>query len=471
MQSSIVKTLSLAGVTLSLMGAGVPSVVAAADANTAGQPTEQTTSKPGETAKPGDKDKPATGTDTGKPVTPPVTTPAKPKPQPINPIPTESLGKYLLSDQSKEADLKQHLITFHKTKNTRDIGGYQTADGKWQIKPNSLLRSDALNNLDADDIKLFTDKYRVKQVVDFRTPGQASGKGTDKVIPGAPNINLSVLGAHAYADGQGDGAFYVQRLEFGYPAVMGYRQFLNMVLKNEGGAFLYHCTSGKDRTGIATVLLMSIFGMDKQTMVNDFMLSQYTGRTVKIEWISEYFREIEQNYGSLQKYINDVLGFTPAQQEQLKAKYLISTDGKNTPYVDKMAVKPTPAPTPAPVMPAKPDKKPETATPVKPTPAKPIHGGAADKPVKGKKVKILSTKKLHTKFTYKLKANKKWFKDALLAKVFGKGHTPKHSAKKWQLTKIERVKISGKKYAYYQVKDHQGHTAWILKAHVVKVHK
>jgi len=76
MQSSIVKTLSLAGVTLSLMGAGVPSVVAAADANTAGQPTEQTTSKPGETAKPGDKDKPATGTDTGKPVTPPVTTPA-----------------------------------------------------------------------------------------------------------------------------------------------------------------------------------------------------------------------------------------------------------------------------------------------------------------------------------------------------------------------------------------------------------
>jgi len=243
-----------------------------------------------------------------------------------------------------------------------------------------------------------------------------------------------------------------------------------MLLTNPSGATLYHFSSGKDRTGIATVLIMSILGVPKQDIVNDFMLSQYTKRTVKIEWISRYYFEIERNYGSIHQYISQVIGFSPAQQERLKAKYLVSTDGKNTPYPGTTPTpnpnpNPNPNPTPTPVAPEpEPDVTPEKPVPV------PETGGDGDQIVKPKaKVKILSTKKHHTKYIYRLKSHKKWFKNAGLSKAFGHGRTPKKSAKKWRLIKSERVKIKGHKATYYQVQDRQGHKAWLLKADVVKV--
>ncbi|MFD1548608.1 tyrosine-protein phosphatase [Levilactobacillus fuyuanensis] len=366
----------------------------------------------------------------------------------------------LLVDGSKQEDLKKTLVAMHNTQNTRDLGGYQTADGKWQIKPYQLLRSDNLSTLDTDDIKTLTDKYRVKSIVDFRTPGQVADK-PDKNIPGASETYISILGPHAFSDGGGDGDFYNQRLDFGYPAVTGYRQFLKM-LATTNGATLYHCSSGKDRTGIATVLIMTILGMDKQTIVNDFMLSQYTGRTVKIDWISKYYYDVEKNYGSLQNYITTSLEISPATQARLRAKYLVSTDGKETPYPAPYVPS---RPNPTPVVPSQPTPDP------KPTPEpQPVENGAADKGVKPKKkatkVKIVKTKKLHTKYVYHLKAHKKWFKDAHLKHAHG--YTAKHSHKKWRLLKSEKVKIKGKMKTYYQVRDHSGHTAWILKSYVTK---
>jgi len=372
-----------------------------------------------------------------------------------------------LKDKSNEADLALYKIPLEKTKNTRDIGGYQTADGYWQIRSHSLIRSAALSNLNSADIKTLANDYQVRSIVDFRTPGQIE-KAKDKVIPGATNTEISVLGPHAYTDGiDGDGDFYNQRLNFGYSAVMGYRKFLNMLLTNPSGSTLYHCSSGKDRTGIATVLIMAILGVPKQDIVNDFMLSQYTQRTVKIEWISRYYFEIERNYGSIHQYISQVIGFSPAQQERFKAKYLISTDGKDTPYPGTTTPgNPNPTPTPPPSQPdPEPDVTGETTTP-EPTPEV---SGDGDQVVKKKaKVKILSTKKRQTKFVYQLKGKKKWFKNAGLSKAFGTGKTPKKSAKKWRIIKSERVKISGHKQTYYQVQDRQGHKAWLLKAYVVK---
>ncbi|NLR31016.1 tyrosine-protein phosphatase [Levilactobacillus tujiorum] len=380
---------------------------------------------------------------------------------PNAPVLTKSARSFpLLTDGSDPADLR--LVQLYNTKNTRDIGGYRTADGKWKIRPYQLLRSDNLSRLDADDVKTLTDKYRVKSVVDFRTPGQVKSQ-PDVKIPGATETYLSVLGPHAYADGGGDGDFYNQRLNFGYSAITGYRQFLNMLAVNNGGATLYHCSSGKDRTGIATVLIMTILGMDKQTIVNDFMLSQYTGRTVKIDWISKYYYDVELNYGSLQNYINTALAISPATQARLRAKYLVSTDGKNTPY--PAPTTPT-QPNPTPTVPTEPEVKPVPKPQPEPTP---VESGAADQVThpkkKAAKVKVLKTKRLKTKYHYQLKAHKKWFKDAHLKHQ--KGKTPK-STKKWRLLKSEKVRIKHKTYTYYQIQDHSGHTAWILKSYVTK---
>ncbi|NLR32856.1 tyrosine-protein phosphatase [Levilactobacillus tujiorum] len=449
-RSTIVKSLSLAGVVLSLMSVGVPSASAAVDAQ-----APQTT----ETATTGKR---TSNSKTGQATAAPA-------------IQSRMTADELAEQIATYGDVKDTLIKMYGTKNTRDIGGYKTADGKWQIRKNRLLRSDNLNKINNNDKNILTAGHHVTSIVDFRTDGQISGL-PDQGLAGVDNTSISILGEKAYTDSSalspefsGDGGFYVQQLEFSQSAVQGYSRFLNMLLQNNF-ATLYHCSSGKDRTGIATVLIMSILGMDDKTIMNDFMQSYQTGRTVKATWLNEYFREIKSRYVTMNRYITNVLGFSRPQQEKLRSMYLVSTDGKNTPYTDKINVTAptpsTPKPTPSTPVPAPAPSQP--ATPV--ATVTPIESGAADKPHKAKKAKgkIISSKKLHTKYVYHLKSHKKWFKDAHLQKSLGHT-TKKHKKTTWKLTNVERIKIKGKTYTYYKIKDHAGHKAWILKAYVVKI--
>lgn len=434
-RSAIVKSLSLASVVLSLMGIGAPSALAAT-----------TTPAVNQTA----------STAPVKPTTPPA----------------------------DYGDIHKTLVPLAGTVNTRDLGGYTTADGKWQVRSHSLLRSDQLVGLTTEDIQKLTTDFKITSVIDLRTPGQVKGK-PDKALPGAKNTNISVLGPHAYTDSGSDGEFYNQRLAFGHPAVVGYHKFLNMVLANPQ-ATLYHCTSGKDRTGIATVLLLSIMGVSRNTIIADYMQSNQVGKKVERAWLMEYYKEVLQNYGSMEAYITECLEFSPAQQEQLRAKLLVSTDGKNTPY--PAAQKP--------VVPgnntgnsgnggagnvtndnhqndSSANQTGVTNPPNNVTsngqvvqPSKPTNStSGTHKPGKKKVVKIVSTKKMRTTYKYQLKGNKVWFKDAHLQKT--KGHTPKHSKKKWQLVKQEKVKINGKAATYFQVKDRAGHRAWLVKSAIL----
>lgn len=438
-RSTIIKSLCMAGVMLSLLSVGTPSAYAA---------TAST----------------ATTTEN-----------LQPSPRLTDEEKAEQYLKYLKEQISLYGDVKDKLIPLKGTKNTRDLGGYQTADGKWQIRPNRLIRSDHLNHLTGTDKHILAADHHVTSIVDFRTDGQANSL-PDQALPGVPNRIISILGKYAFSDSNdfdGDGGFYIDQLELSKSAIDGYHEFLNLLLQNNY-ATLYHCSSGKDRTGIATVLIMDILGMSKETIMNDFMQSAQTGRTVEEAWLTEYYREITSRYGTLNRYITNKLGFSRLQQEKLREMYLVSTDGKNTPYksANSEITKPTPAtgvthtaPT-APQTTSTPKVTPRTTKDVA-VPAT-ITTGMADKAVKSHKIKgkIISTKKLHTKYVYHLKAHKKWFKDAHLQKLLG--HTAKHKRTTWKLVKAERIKIKGKTYTYYQVQDHAGHKAWILKAYVVK---
>ncbi|TGD18037.1 tyrosine-protein phosphatase [Levilactobacillus suantsaiihabitans] len=403
---------------------------------------------------------------------------------------TQKADSNLANEIATYGDVKKTLVKLAGTKNTRDFGGYKTADGKWQIRPNRLLRSDNLHYITNNDKSILAADHHVTSIIDFRTDGQITG-APDQQLAGVSNTSMSVLGSHAFSDSvalsptfAGDGGFYVQQLEFSQSAINSYSRFLNMLLHNRY-ATLYHCTSGKDRTGIATVLVMTILGMDKDTILGDFMQSHQTGRLVKKEWLDEYYREITSRYVTLNRYITNVLGFSRLQQTKLRSMYLVSTDGKNTPYTATAAgdttfatkpkpTTPTPAPTPAPQpsqpQPSQPQQPASDQTqPTTPDVAVPAEGSLADQPVKTKPAKhqIISTKKHHTKYLYHLKGHKQWFKDARLQK--SKGRTAKHQTKTWRLVKSERIKINGKMHTYYQVQDHAGHKAWILKSYVVKV--
>jgi len=371
-----------------------------------------------------------------------------------------------VTDNTDQAHMRKpgDRIKLEATDNTRDLAGYKTADGKWQIAPKRLIRSAHLGGLTANDIKTLGHDYHVKSVVDFRTPGQVKGR-PDKAIPGAKMTYLSILGPHAYADGKGDGEFYNQRLEFGYSAVMGYRQFLNQLLE-EPGATLFHCSSGKDRTGIAAVLIMSALGMDRKTIIDDYMLSQTYHHHVEKSWIMEYYKEVLQNYGSMDNYMDQLLDFPAAKREKLRSLYLQAGDG--TPYpgghVTTNVTPTTPKPNPAPVAP----QTQVTPAPVKPqvTMPQPV-APAAEKPATSKRavVKVISVKTIK-KYAVHVKKHHDWFSNLKLTHKLG---TTKRVKTTWQVVKQAKLKVNGKTTTYVQIKTHGGHYRWIQLRHVTRV--
>ncbi|GEO69648.1 tyrosine-protein phosphatase [Levilactobacillus acidifarinae] len=438
MNSRLTRTLSLAALVLTLTGVTTPTVSALAD----GGPTTTAT--------------------TQKPVAQkPVTTPTPSKPAPA--LPTEPAAGQPGSRIKLESNY---------TDNTRDLGGYVTADGKWKIADHRLLRSNNLSKLTVNDAKLLADTYDVKKVIDMRTNGQIK-KSPDKPIPGADWQQISILGKLADVphvpnrpadDLSGDGAFYDHRLEFAYSAVTGYRQFLSGLLTQKG-ATLFHCSSGKDRTGIGAVLIMSALGMDRKTIYTDYLLSETYKHHVNKYWLDEYYREVLSHYQTMDNYLTTLMQFGPYQRELLKSKYLVSTDGKETPYPAPAAPS-TPAPVPVP-QPATPVEKPEvkpTPDPVKPKPEvmtpqqpeKPVNHKPAKK---AKTVKVLSVKKVKGVRYVHTKAKRAYFYDLKLKHQVGK--TAKHSTTKWKVVKEAKLKVNGKTVKYLQIKSPHGYHRWI----------
>ena len=247
--------------------------------------------------------------------------------------------------------------------NARQEGGIMTTDGR-HVKNGLLLRTASLDNLSEADAQTLAQKYNVKYVVDLRTSIERDA-APDRVVPGAENIWISVLesdenikkvmatpndrmqmmlAAAKYIDGKTQYWDYATT-ETGKK---GYRQFFDILLKNEG-ATLWHCSAGKDRTGMAGVLVLSALGVDRETILDDFELSniakaesmtkaeaylrqlgepeemiQKTLAMVGVErsYMAYTLDRMDAEYGGVMGFLTDGLGLTQNDIEALKAKYL-----------------------------------------------------------------------------------------------------------------------------------------------------
>lgn len=182
--------------------------------------------------------------------------------------------------------------------NARDLGGLETRDGK-TLKKNRLIRSGMLANLSDANVKYLEDAG-LRTVVDFRTLAERQQK-PDRVIEGVDYIICPMLEDKAEGvtrdkpetrdeeaqrtvsmvrrlmkNGR-DGAAQMSML-YGVLVTLEhsidhYRQFFDILLHNESGSLLYHCTMGKDRVGTATALILSALGVPEEAMLADYMIT------------------------------------------------------------------------------------------------------------------------------------------------------------------------------------------------------
>jgi protein-tyrosine phosphatase len=178
----------------------------------------------------------------------------------------------------------ERRIPLEGTVNFRDLGGYETTEGR-RVKWGRIFRSDSLARLTPEDQEML-EKLGVKLVCDFRTPREV-GKSPDLLPEETPveYLHLPLM------RGEFDPSAAFERMRRGDVSWMTSEFLINGYLENIeafagvwGTLFnrladprslplIFHCTGGKDRAGTCAALILLALGVPEETVIEDHGLS------------------------------------------------------------------------------------------------------------------------------------------------------------------------------------------------------
>lgn len=169
----------------------------------------------------------------------------------------------------------ERRIRFQGTRNFRDLGGYPTASGG-RTRWGQLFRSSSLHKLTADDLTALDD-LGIRAIYDLRRddertkePGPRPARGLPMPTRFTDIPDLSPL--RERADGE-QWLFdeYEVMLNDGGPV---FGRLLTALTEADGAPAVFHCAGGKDRTGLSAALLLSWLGVDRETVLDDYALTE-----------------------------------------------------------------------------------------------------------------------------------------------------------------------------------------------------
>jgi protein-tyrosine phosphatase len=178
-------------------------------------------------------------------------------------------------------DHPDRVVAFESAFNVRDLGGYPTVDGR-TVRWRTLYRADALHRITDDEVALLGQRG-VRTALDLRSDAEVERGQLPAERLGLTLHHLPVLGGGwAIGDLDLDGepgevlsALYVGMLDVGAPAL---RQALEILATDDALPALFHCSAGKDRTGVLAAIVLTLLGVQREVIVADYAL---TGRSME----------------------------------------------------------------------------------------------------------------------------------------------------------------------------------------------
>ncbi|MFI6262689.1 tyrosine-protein phosphatase [Micromonospora sp. NPDC051006] len=177
-------------------------------------------------------------------------------------------------------------IAFEHLYNFRDLGGYRTGDGR-EVHWGLIYRSDSLGKLAGADLARFR-ALGVRTVIDLRYPWEIAARGRAPELDGLAWHNLSVEHRpydQATIDPRLDPWRYLadRYAEVAADGVPELRRALEVIAAADG-PLVFHCASGKDRTGLLAALLLALLGVDDDQIAADFALTELATEQLIAHW-------------------------------------------------------------------------------------------------------------------------------------------------------------------------------------------
>jgi protein-tyrosine phosphatase len=250
------------------------------------------------------------------------------------------------SESETAAPRDQRRIHFEGAVNFRDLGGYPASDGR-RTRWGLVYRADNLADLtDADLARL--EVLGLRTLIDFRLPTERQmspdrlprGSSIRKVelgfIPAGTIEMLARVKKGAIAAPELERRVIAQYRLFCVDHVEEYRRTFAIAQDASSYPLLLHCTSGKDRTGFAAALLLLALGAPRETVLEDYDLTNRYRRAVpqllgpetpeeivtlllsaQPKYLEAALDEIDRVYGSFDDYLDTALGVDGAARRRL----------------------------------------------------------------------------------------------------------------------------------------------------------
>lgn len=243
--------------------------------------------------------------------------------------------------------------------NLRDLGGYQTEQGH-SVRRGMLLRSGTLAYLSEGGRESFAD-LGVALICDLRRAVERDEEPTPD-LPGTPQrLEIPIDPGSAIVMRERLGAENLSledRVRFMSEITAelirdhadDYASMFEGLLNMEDGAFLVHCSAGKDRTGIACALILHALGVPEETVIADYLLTNqtidYEGFVlprlvqryesaqlpdrelvmalagVREEYVRAAYQAIHDSFADVEHYIEAAVGLDALAREELRQRYL-----------------------------------------------------------------------------------------------------------------------------------------------------
>lgn len=264
-------------------------------------------------------------------------------------------------------------ILFDNILNARDLGGIPGAGGR-AIRPHRLLRTAHLHDASDADVERLKHEYHLCRIFDFRSMGEFQAI-PDREIDGVQHHLLPTIDMRAEQQtGKPipDEAFleldrHIVNYSF-YPEVqmmarnmypslicsefsqLQYAAFLRLIVEApEDGGILWHCAQGKDRTGWGAAFLMFALGVERETVIADFDVSNEAylpivnklnadvlargGGEAEMAVIQAFMgvstpnfistlQLIDRQFGGMTNYLHDILCLSHDDIQLLRKRYL-----------------------------------------------------------------------------------------------------------------------------------------------------
>lgn len=254
------------------------------------------------------------------------------------------------------------LYEFEQILNFRDFGGYPTQEGG-KIKAGKLFRSanfhkstpSDLSRLAELDIGLLVDLRHLPERK--RQPNKWPESALTKVMQytNAKGPKEGQLAPHEAFVKQDlsvaeDAKNYMRKSYYQRPRDSGFKTIFSNTLKHmaaTGDGIVIHCAAGKDRTGTLAAIILSVLGVDEETIMKDYMMtmtavdiesflkpaaqamSERYGRPYSPDALRpmfgvspDYLEKSLSAIGNMNHYVTESLGLSPQDIDALKAAYI-----------------------------------------------------------------------------------------------------------------------------------------------------